>query len=181
MLNDFDEIETTVEMTEDAAELIERYRSQRRRLAELVSAFGSGHSSTINYAKVVSLTARELLDEHDVDADEVADVLDTKARAQDILDHISERNSYAYAWALRSVRVTTTVHRTGALADSFYEVIGRLPITISPERREALRKLVNLKALTLDVRPAKVDATTHAYQQVILTDLGHAMLAELDA
>jgi uncharacterized membrane protein len=183
MLNDFDTDTTpeTAELSEDAQDLINLYRVQRNKLAEMVSALGSGHTEVLKYAKVVSLTARELLGEHGVDADEVVDAIELKARAIEILGRISERTSYEFAWALRSVVATTTVHRTGALADSFYEVIGRMPITISTERREALRKLTNLKAVTLDVRPANVHATTHTYQQVILTDLGRAMLADLNA
>jgi hypothetical protein len=182
MLNDFDTDNTpeTAELTEEAAELVTLYRTQRAKLTELVSVFGSGHSEVLAYSKVVSLTARELLDEHGVDADEVADALDAQAKAEDILNHVSFKQRAAIAVALKSVQRTTVVHREGAYAGSFDEVIGRLPITIPFERRDALKQLVSAKALTFDVRPAKVNATTVVFHQVILTDLGRALLAELE-
>jgi hypothetical protein len=180
MLNDFDQVETTTELSDEAAALITLYRTQRAKLTELVSVFGSGHSEVLAYSKVVSLTARELLNEHGVDADEVADALDAKAKAQDILNHVSFKQRAAIAVALKSVQHTTVVQREGAYAGSFDEVIGRLPITIPFERRDALKQLVSAKALTFDVRPAKVNATTVVFHQVILTDLGEALLAELN-
>lgn len=180
MLNDFDEIETIDEMDEGAVELITRYRTQRGHLAELVSTFGSGHSQVLQYSKVVSLTARELLTEYEVDADEIADLLDNQDKARDILAHISTNQRATMAFALASVQHTTVVHPEGAYAGSFYEVIGRLPITIPADRADALRRLVSSGVLTLDVRPAKVSSTVNLYRQVILTDLGRVLLAELD-
>lgn len=182
MLNDFDEITETAELTEDAQDLINLYRVQRNKLEEMVAALGSGHAEVLKYAKVVSLTARELLNEHGVDADEVVDAIELKARATVILGRISADNRRYFTFALRSVKVTTVVHRAdedSLLNRNFYEVIGRLPIGIPEERRQALRRLRNLKALTYDVRPAKVNATTVAYNQVILTDLGEEMLSQL--
>jgi hypothetical protein len=180
MQNDFDEIAETTELTEEAAELVKLYRNQRTTLAQMVDNFGPAHSSVLQYSKVVSLTARELLDEHGVDADEVADELDAQAKAQDILNHISTRQRATMAFALASVQHTTVVHPEAAYVGSFYEVIGRLPIAIPADRADALRSLVSAKALAYDVRPAKVSATTNVYHQVILTDLGRALLAELD-
>jgi hypothetical protein len=179
MLNDFDEITETPELTGDAQDLINLYHVQRAKLRERVSAFGSGHPEVMSYAKVVSLTASELLGNHGVDADEVVDAIELTAKAQDILNHISTSNRLAFSFALRSVQATTTVHRDGDDGQVFYEAIGRLPIGIPSERRNTLRKLVNLKALTYDIRPAKINATTIAFHQVILTDLGEEMLAQL--
>lgn len=179
MQNDFD-FEETDEMSEEATALIKLYRSQRATLASMVDSFGSAHSSVLQYSKTVALTARELLDEHGVDADEVADELDAQAKAQDILNHISTRQRATMAFALSSVQHTTVVHPEAAYVGSFYEVIGRLPITIPADRADALRALVSAKALTYDVRPAKVAATQNVYHQVILTDLGRAILVELD-
>lgn len=180
MLNDFDQIDTEDELRDEAAALIEKYRLQRAKLADLVSAFGSGHPEVLKYSKVVSLTARELLRDYDVDADEVVDAIEIKVKAQDILAHISRKQRVTMAFALASVQHTTVVQREGAYSGSFDEVIGRLPITIPFERRDALKQLVSAKALTFDIRPAKINATTVVFHQVILTDLGEALLAELD-
>lgn len=180
MQNDFDIIDTDTELSAEAAELITLYRTQRAKLAELVDAFGSGHSQVLAYSKVVSLTARELLRDHDVDADEVADELDAQAKAQDIVNHISRKQRVTMAFALASVQHTTVVHPEVGYVGSFYELIGRLPITIPADRADALRQLVISKALKFDIRVAKTNATQNAFHQVILTDLGEALLKELD-
>lgn len=180
MQNDFDVIDETPELSDEAQELITLYRTQRAKLAELVDAFGSGHSQVLAYSKVVSLTARELLHDHDVDADEVADQFDAQAKAEDIVNHISRKQRVTMAFALASVQHTTIVHPEVGYVGSFYELIGRLPITIPGDRADALRQLVSAKALKFDVRPAKTHATQNIYYRVILTALGEALIAELD-
>lgn len=171
------------EIAPEALTLVRLYRAQGQKLAELRLANGSGHESVRRQAKVADLTARELRDEFDLDADELLEELEMDEQVTDLATEAAEHGQVQYlAFALRSVRDVTVLKRDLGAVGTFAELpLGtRQPYSVPLARQDALIWLLEHGAVVVDTAQEHRVTRYSRYHRVVLTALGEALLERFE-
>jgi regulator of protease activity HflC (stomatin/prohibitin superfamily) len=171
------------EISQEALTLVRLYRAQGQRLADLRLANGSGHASVLHQAKVADLTARELRDDFDLDADELVEELNSDEYVTELaIRAVNSGIVRDLRFALRSVREVAVYRHAIGSVGTFGELPEgtRQPVSIPLPRQSALLFLLANGAVTVDEAQEHRVTRYTRYHRVVLTELGEALLERFE-
>lgn len=167
----------------DAIILVRLYRTQGVKLAQLKLANGSGHESVRRQAALADLTARELREDYDIDADEALEALDSDEYAAQVITRAEDGGiARDLHFALRSVNEVTVLRQALGSVGNFGELPNgtRQPVSIPLARQSALTYLLANGAVTVDENQEHRVTRLTRYHRVVLTELGENLLARFE-
>lgn len=171
------------EIAPEALTLVRLYRAQGVKLAQLKLANGSGHESVRRQAKVADLTARELREEFDLDADELLELLNEGEALESLVTYaVNTQLARDWSLALRSVRDAVVLRQALGSVGNFGELPKgtRQPVSIPLYRQSALAQLLERGAVEVDGSQEHRVTRYTRYHRVVLTPLGEALLERFE-
>jgi hypothetical protein len=171
------------EIDADALVLVRLYRAQLTKMDQLKLANGAGHESVRRQAVLADLTARELREDYDLDADEAVAELHSEDYAAELIAR-AEQGGIArdLHFALRSVRDVTVLRQALGSVGNFAELPSgtRQPVSIPLARQSALHYLLSNGAVAVDGDQEHRVTRLTRYHRVVLTPLGEALLERFE-
>jgi hypothetical protein len=170
------------EIDEEALLLVRLYRAQGNKMAALRLANGSGHESVRRQALFASMTANELREKFDLDADDLLEELTMDDAVAEIATYATNYNRTAdFEFALRSVQAVRIYRHDLGSVGRFVELPegSSIPSSFSVNRSHALELMLERFAIEVDVNDIFQATTITRYFRVRLTPLGEALLARL--
>jgi hypothetical protein len=171
------------EIDTEARQLLNTYRAQMVKIAQLKLANGAGHASVLRQAQHAALTASELLEEFGLDADELLEELNEGEALEGLVTYaVNSGTARDWTLALRSVREAVVLRQALGSVGNFGELPKgtRQPVSIPLYRQSALASLLERGAVEVDGTQEHRVTTLTRYHRVVLTQLGEALLERFE-
>lgn len=171
------------EINAEARQLLNVYRAQSVKTAQLRLANGSGHESVRRQARLASMTATELREKFDLDADEMLEALNEGEALESLIAYaVDTQRVRDWDLALRSVRDVVVLRQALGSVGNFGELPEgtRQPVSIPLYRQSALAFLLERGAVMVDGAQEHRVTTLTRYHRVVLTPLGEALLERFE-